>query len=51
MDIKTVIIFDKKDDDGEIRLAKFLAELTRQGVTFTVRADGFAYEVVLTGGY
>ena len=47
----TMLIFDKKEDDCEVRLARFLSELIRQGVTFTVRGDAFSYEVTLTGGY
>lgn len=50
--MKTTIVFDKKDDsDCEIRLAKFISELIRQGITYTVRSDAFSYEVTLTGGY
>lgn len=52
MEGNTVVIFDKQNDqEAERRLAQFLAELTRQGIRYTIRADAYSYEVTLTGGY
>ena len=43
--------FDKREDDAEIRLARFLAQLVREGVTYTIRQDAFEYEVEMKGGF
>jgi hypothetical protein len=49
--VNHTVIFDKKEADCEIRLARFLGELIRQGIGYTLQADQWAYEVKLTGGF
>ena len=47
-----VIRFDKKNDpEAETRLARLIAQLTREGICYKIRQDAFEYEVELTGGY
>jgi hypothetical protein len=46
-----IVRFDKKDDTGETRLARFLSQLIREGITYTIRQDAFEYEVILGTGY
>ena len=37
--------------DDETKLAKFLAQLVREGIQYSVRQDAHSYEVTITGGY
>lgn len=46
-----MIAFDKREEGIEERLARFVSELIRQGVRFSMRGDNVSYEVTLTGGY
>jgi hypothetical protein len=43
------ILFDKNEDVCELRLAKFLAQLVREGIVYKIKQDAFEYEVELTG--
>jgi hypothetical protein len=43
------IRFDKNEDVCELRLAKFLAQLVREGIVYKIKQDAFEYEVELTG--
>jgi hypothetical protein len=47
--MKAPIIFHKKKEVRE--LAKFLAQLVREGVTFDVKYDEHFFFVMLTGGF
>lgn len=38
-------------DDSDVRLAKIVAQLVREGVTFTVNSDFDGYVIKLTGGF
>jgi len=42
--------FDRSDEDMKA-MAVFVAQLIREGVTFTVRQDNAAFEIELTGGF
>jgi hypothetical protein len=35
----------------ETKLARFLAQLVREGIQYSIRQDAHSYEVTLTGGY
>ena len=37
--------------NDEVVLARFIAQLLREGVAFKVETKGYVYIVVLTGGY
>ena len=37
--------------DEETRLARFIAQLVREGIVYTIRQDAHSYEVTITGGY
>lgn len=50
-DMQHIVRFDKKDSECETRLARFMAQLIREGITYRIRQDAFEYEVELTGGY
>ena len=45
------IWFDKKDENWAVDLAKYLAQLIREGVTYSIRQDNTSVEVRLTGGF
>jgi hypothetical protein len=41
--------FSKRDADGEVRMAKFVAQLIREGIVYKLRQDDYEYEVEPTG--
>jgi hypothetical protein len=46
-----VVRFDRREEDAEQRLARYVAELVKAAVTFRIRQDQWEYEVELTGGF
>jgi len=45
------VTWDMVAEDAEISLAKFIAELVRQGVNFEAKASGPNYVITFNGGY
>jgi len=45
------IFFDVRAEGGAELMARFLAELVRQGVTFVTEQHGGSYKVIFTGGF
>jgi len=42
--------FDRSEKDMRA-MAVFIAQLVREGVTFTINQDNIAFEIKLTGGF
>jgi hypothetical protein len=47
--MKDTVRFDRDGKEVEARLARFLAELTREGITFKVDETESTYDVKLLG--
>ena len=44
------LTFDRSEKDMKA-MAVFVAQLIREGVTFTIRQDNVGFEIELTGGF